>query len=72
MFTSKQQEEDHILEILRAFDELKKEGKVKYLGLSNDTPWGVMKFLELARRHNLPEVQTVQNSYHLLNRGYEV
>jgi len=72
MLTSKEQEEAHILEVLKAFDELRKEGKVKYLGLSNDTPWGVMKFLELARRHNLPEVQTVQNSYHLLNRGYEV
>ena len=72
MFTSREEEENHILEILKAFDELRKEGKVKYLGLSNETPWGTMKFLELARRYNLPEVQTVQNPYHLLNRQYEV
>ncbi|NDK10123.1 aldo/keto reductase [Candidatus Gracilibacteria bacterium] len=72
MHSSLDHEEDHIVSLLRAFEELQKEGKVKYLGLSNETPWGTMKFLELARKHNLPEIQTVQNPYSLLNRQYEV
>lgn len=50
MFTSKQEEEDHIIAILKAFDKEQKAGKVRFLGLSNETPWGTMKFLELARR----------------------
>lgn len=72
MFTSKDQEEQHILEVLQTFQKLQKEGKIKHLGLSNDTPWGVMKFLELARKHNLPEIQTIQNPYNLLQRQSEV
>lgn len=50
MFTSKEQEEHHIISILKEFEKQRKFGKVKYLGLSNETPWGTMKFLELARR----------------------
>jgi aryl-alcohol dehydrogenase-like predicted oxidoreductase len=72
MFTSKLQEEEHIVEILKAFDTLRQEWKVRFLGLSNETPWGVMKFLELARKYNLPEIQTVQNPYSLMQRQYEV
>jgi len=68
MHSSLDHEEDHIVSLLRAFEELQKEWKVKY----NETPWGTMKFLELARKHNLPEIQTVQNPYSLLNRQYEV
>lgn len=72
MFTSKEQEEEHILSILKAFQELQKAWKVKYLWLSNETPWGTMKFFELAEKHWLPKVQTVQNPYSLLQRQYEV
>jgi aryl-alcohol dehydrogenase-like predicted oxidoreductase len=72
MFTSLEQEETHILWILKAFQELQKQWKLKFLWLSNETPWGTMKFLELARKHNLPEIQTVQNPYSLMNRQYEV
>lgn len=72
MFTSKEQEEKHILEILTAFDNLKKQWKVKFLWLSNETPWGVMKFLEIAEKNNLPKIQTVQNPYSILQRQYEV
>jgi len=49
-FTSKEQEEEHIIKILQEFEKQRQAGKVKYLGLSNETPWGTMKFLELARR----------------------
>ncbi len=56
------------LEVLAA---LVREGKVRYLGLSNETPWGVMSFLRLAEEHGLPRVATIQNAYSLLNRTYE-
>lgn len=72
MFTSKQEEGHHIISILREFEAHRKAGKVKYLGLSNETPWGTMKFLELARREGLPEIQTIQNPYSLMQRQYEV
>jgi aryl-alcohol dehydrogenase-like predicted oxidoreductase len=72
MYTSKEQEEQHFYEVLTIFQELQKEGKVRHFGLSNETPYGVMKWLELARKHNLPEIQTVQNPYSLLQRQCEV
>jgi aryl-alcohol dehydrogenase-like predicted oxidoreductase len=72
MFTSRSKEEHHIISILKEFETYRKQGKVKYLGLSNETPWGTMKFLELARREGLPEIQTVQNPYSLMQRQYEV
>ena len=49
-----------------------KAGKVRAIGLSNDTPWGVMKYVELAERDGLPRVASVQNPYSLLNRSFEV
>lgn len=59
-------------ETLEALAHQVKAGKVRAVGLSNETPWGVMKFLELAREHDLPRVASVQNPYSLLNRSYEV
>ena len=70
--TSRDEQEAHIIDILRAFEKEQKAWKVKYLWLSNETPWGTMKFLEIARREWLPEVQTVQNPYSLMQRQYEV
>lgn len=60
------------LERLEALQHLKDQGKIKYFGLSNETPWGVMKYLELARKHGLIEPQSIQNPYNLLNRSFEV
>ncbi|GAL05981.1 NADP(H)-dependent aldo-keto reductase [Photobacterium aphoticum] len=57
---------------LEALAELVRAGKVRYIGLSNETPWGVMSFLKLAEKHNLPRVVTIQNPYNLLNRSFEV
>jgi aryl-alcohol dehydrogenase-like predicted oxidoreductase len=51
--------------------QLVKEGKIRYVGLSNETPWGVMEFTRLARQHGLPYVVSVQNAYNLLNRSVE-
>jgi aryl-alcohol dehydrogenase-like predicted oxidoreductase len=59
-------------ESLGALKELVDAGKVRAIGLSNDTPWGVMKALELAERMDLPRVASVQNPYNLLNRTFEV
>ncbi|RRQ24041.1 aldo/keto reductase [Guyparkeria sp. SCN-R1] len=56
---------------LRALGEQVEAGKVRYLGLSNETPYGVMAFVEAARRHGLPVVTSVQNAYHLMNRTFE-
>ena len=56
-------------------DNLKKyidSGKIRYVGLSNETPWGVMKYLKLSKDKNLPRMMSIQNPYSLLNRSYEV
>ncbi|WP_255989852.1 aldo/keto reductase [Chitinolyticbacter albus] len=60
-----------VYEQLDAMERLVKAGKVRYVGLSNETPWGVMEFLRLAREHNLPRPVTIQNVLNLLNRGFE-
>ena len=59
-------------ETLSALAELVREGRVRYIGLSNETPWGVMQFLHLAEKHGLPRVVSVQNAYSLLNRSWEM
>ena len=53
---------------LRALQDLVQAGKVRHIGLSNETPWGVSEFLRLADAHGLPRVQAVQNPYSLVNR----
>ena len=47
-------------------------GKIRHIGLSNEIPWGVMKFIETADRLGLPHVVSVQNLYNLLNRTFEI
>lgn len=61
-----------IEETLRALEEVVKAGKVRFIGLSNETAWGAMSFLREAERHGLPRVQSIQNPYNLLNRSYEI
>lgn len=61
-----------LAETLDALTGLVKAGKVRAIGLSNDTPWGVMKCLDLAEYHGVARVASVQNPYSLLNRSYEV
>ena len=68
----REQPETPIDETLRAVQELVAAGKIKTIGLSNETPWGTMKFLELADREGLPRVESIQNPYGLLNRTYEI
>ncbi len=64
--------ETPIDEILTALEALVVSGKIRAIGLSNETPWGVMTFLEIARREGLPVVASIQNPYSLLNRTFEI
>lgn len=58
-------------EILEALDKIVKAGKVRHVGLSNETPWGTMKFLQYAEERGLPRMQSIQNAYNLINRTFE-
>ena len=61
-----------LLETLEALNEQVKAGKIRHVGVSNETPWGVMKYLQLAEAHNLPRMVSIQNPYSLLNRTFEI
>ena len=61
-----------IHETLEVLNDLVKAGKIRYIGLSNETPWGLMEFLRLAKEKNMPRVVSIQNPYNLLNRIYEI
>ncbi|MEL6917910.1 MAG: aldo/keto reductase [Bacteroidota bacterium] len=64
---------DNIHQVLETLRDLIKEGKIKHVGLSNETPWGTMRFLEESKVHaSLPRMITIQNPYSLLNRTFEV
>jgi aryl-alcohol dehydrogenase-like predicted oxidoreductase len=65
--------EDNIKEVLETLGGLVREGKIRHVGLSNETPWGVMRFFEEATKNpGLPRMITIQNPYSLLNRLFEV
>ena len=64
--------EDNIQSVLETLDGFIKQGKINHIGLSNETPWGIMRFLEESKYHNLPKIKTVQNPYSLLSRLFEV
>ncbi len=61
-----------IAETLQVLGDLVKKGKIRHIGLSNETPWGVMTFLREAEKQGLPRVVSIQNPYSLLNRSFEV
>jgi len=61
-----------IEEVLFNLNELVKDGKVRHVGLSNETPWGMMKFLEVANQKNLPRMMSIQNVYNLVNRVFDI
>jgi len=68
----KDNEQANFEEILFSLEKFIKQGKIRYIGLSNETPWGVSKCLELSKLKNLPRVVSIQNPYNLLNRTYQV
>jgi len=58
--------------ILINLEKFIKQGKIRYIGLSNETPWGLAKFLEVSKLKSLPKMMSVQNAYNLLCRTYEI
>ncbi len=58
-------------EVLENLNDLVKSGKIRYVGLCNETPWGMMNYLNIAREKNLPKMMSIQNSFSLLNRIFD-
>ncbi|VTP66371.1 putative aldo-keto reductase [Serratia rubidaea] len=56
----------------KALNEQVRAGKIRYIGVSNETPYGVMRYLHLAEKHELPRMVSIQNPYSLLNRSFEI
>ena len=66
------QELDDIFELLNELNNLFKEGKIRTIGLSNETSWGTMKFLSIAKENNFPKIVSIQNEYSLLCRHFDL
>jgi len=66
-----QAEEDNFLEVLHTMQTLIKAGKIRHIGIANETAWGMTKWLQLAETHNLPRMASIQNEYSLLCRYFE-
>jgi aryl-alcohol dehydrogenase-like predicted oxidoreductase len=69
------EDETELTPIKETLQALKKQidaGKIRYIGLSNETPWGLMQFLNIAKQYDLPAIVSVQNPYNLLNRSFEI
>lgn len=64
--------EDNFHQVLETLQGFIQQGKIKNIGVSNETPWGMMRFLEESKKHNLPRISTIQNPYSLVNRSFEV
>ena len=61
-----------IAETLAVLDELVKQGKIRAVGISNETPWGCAEYLRISREKELPRIVSIQNPYNLLNRTFEI
>ncbi len=62
---------DNFLEVLNTLQGFIQAGKIRHIGLSNETAWGVTQYLALAKEHNLPRMASIQNEYSLLCRHFE-
>ena len=58
--------------VLQALEKFIKAGKIRYIGMSNETPYGLSKYIELSKSKKLPRMMSVQNPYNLVNRTYEI
>jgi aryl-alcohol dehydrogenase-like predicted oxidoreductase len=68
----KQEQTIPIEETLEVLGELQKAGKIRHIGVSNETPWGLMRYLQIAQQQGLPRAVSIQNPYCLLNRTFEI
>lgn len=68
---SAQTEQDNFLELLQTLQRFIEEGKIRHIGLSNESAWGMSKWLQLSEQHNLPRIASIQNEYSLLCRHFE-
>jgi len=68
---NKQAIEDNFIEVLETLAELIRAGKIRHIGLSNETAWATCKWLELSEKHSLPRMASIQNEYSLLCRHFE-
>jgi len=64
--------EDNFQSVLETYQELIRQGKIRHIGVSNETSWGLMRFLEESKKDALPKTITIQNPYSLVNRSFEV
>ena len=71
-YSHKEKEWNSFEKVLINLERFIKEGKIRYVGLSNETPWGVLNYLKLSNDKNLPRMMSIQNPYNLLNRTYEI
>jgi len=70
-FKDYEQDYESFRDILEALDAHVKKGNIRHVGVSNEYPWGVMKFLAESEAHDLPRIASIQNAYHLANRVFE-
>lgn len=71
-YVHKENEWNQFEDVLNDLQKYIEQGKIRYVGLSNETPWGVMNYLKLSKDNGLPRMMSIQNPYSLLNRSYEV
>ena len=71
-YTHKENDWNQFEDVLNNLKKYIDRGKIRHVGLSNETPWGVMNYLKLSKDKDLPRMMSVQNPYSLLNRSYEV
>ncbi len=71
-YVHKENEWNKFEDVLGELDKYIKAGKIRYVGLSNETSWGALNYLQLSKDKNLPRMMSIQNPYSLLNRSYEV
>ena len=64
--------QDNIAEVLESLNGFKKAGKIRQIGLSNESAWGTMRYLEESKQNELPRMITIQNSYSLIHRLFEI
>ena len=71
-YVHKENEWNKFEDVLAELNKYIDQGKIRYVGLSNETPWGVLNYLQLSKNKKLPRMMSIQNPYSLLNRSYEV